>query len=213
MNRLIYLCALAAFAFVNIHCSGSGKTTVVPYTGAKLDQFTSNPGRFLVIETKQGTMKIQLFDKIAPHHIAQILKLAEARQYDGTTFHRVKAGSLIQGGDPNSKDDDLSNDGIGGMGEKLHAEFNGAGFERGICGMALGSDINSASSQFFICVKDHSDWNHHYTAWGQIVEGYATLDSIASLGESKKYTRSSDGSVNPGKDALITKVYVEENNK
>ena len=131
----------------------------VPYTGAKLDQFTSNPNKLLVIQTKQGLFKIQLFDKLAPSHVAQIVKLAQTGQYDGTTFHRVKAGSLIQGGDPNSKDDDLSNDGVGGMGEKLHAEFNGASFYRGVCGMALGSNVNSASSQFFICVKDHSDWD------------------------------------------------------
>ncbi len=210
MRGFFYLCTLAVLCFATVNCGSSGKTMTIPYTGAKLDQYTSNPEKLLVIETKQGVLKIQLFDKLAPNHVAQIMKLAQAGQYDGTTFHRVKAGSLIQGGDPNSKDDDLSNDGVGGMGEKLHAEFNAATFYRGVCGMALGSDVNSASSQFFICVSDHSDWDHHYTAWGQVVEGYTTLDSIASFGNIKKYPRGSDHSVNPGKDAIITKVYLEE---
>jgi peptidyl-prolyl cis-trans isomerase B (cyclophilin B) len=155
-------------------------------------------------------MKIQLFDKVAPHHVAQIVKLVQDGKYDGTTFHRVKSGSLIQGGDPNSKDDDLSNDGLGGMGDLLKAEFSDVTFMRGVCGMALGSDINSASSQFFICVKDHSDWDRNYTVWGQLVDGYATLDSIASLGSIGKYPKSSDGSVNPGKDAVMMKLSIEE---
>jgi peptidyl-prolyl cis-trans isomerase B (cyclophilin B) len=210
MKKFFYLGCLALFLAANINCAGSSKTVSAPYSGAILDRYCSNPDKLLVIETKQGTMKIQLFDKIAPHHVAQIVKLVEDRKYDGTTFHRVKAGSLIQGGDPNSKDDDLSNDGLGGMGEKLNAEFSGISFLRGVCGMALGSDINSASSQFFICVKDHSDWDHHYSVWGQLVDGYVTLDSIASLGSNGKYIKSGDGSANPGKDAMMIKLSIEE---
>lgn len=210
MKKKFHRGCFAFFLFASLHCASGGKTASAPYTGAVLDKYCSNPNRVLVIETKQGAMKIQLFDKIAPHHVAQIVKLCQEGQYDGTTFHRVKAGSLIQGGDPNSKDNDLSNDGVGGMGEQLKAEFTNAGFMRGVCGMALGSDINSASSQFFICVKDHSDWDHHYTVWGQLVEGYTTLDSIASLGSTGKYSKSSDGSANPGKDAVMTKLFIEE---
>ena len=207
----IFSCGLLLLLlFVNLNCAEGNKAAGAFYRGAILDKYCSNPNRLLVIETKQGTMKIQLFDKIAPRHVAQIVKLVQEGKYDGTTFHRVKAGSLIQGGDPNSKDDDLSNDGVGGMGDQLKAEFNEISFMRGVCGMALGSDINSASSQFFICVKDHSDWDHHYTAWGQIVEGYVTLDSIASLGLSGKYSKTSDGSVNPGKDAVISKLFMQE---
>ena len=210
MKKIFNLGCLAFLLFANLNCAGGSKTLNAPYTGAVLDKYCSNPNRFLVIETKQGTMKIQLFDKVAPHHVAQIVRLAQEGKYDGTTFHRVKAGSLIQGGDPNSKDDDLTNDGIGGMGDQLHAEFSDVDFMRGVCGMAIGSDINSASSQFFICVKDHSDWNHHYTGWGQLVSGYETLDSIATLASGGKYSKTSDGSVNPGKDALIIKMYIED---
>ncbi len=210
MKNISYLAYLALLLFANLNCASGNKTITAPYTGAVLDKYCSSPNRLLVIETKQGTMKIQLFDKVAPRHIGQILMLAQSRQYDGTTFHRVKNGSLIQGGDPNSKDEDLSNDGLGGMGGPLKAEFNDVSFMRGVCGMAIGNDINSASSQFFICVKDHSEWDKHYTAWGQVVEGYATLDSIVSLALSGKYSKTSDGSVNPGKDAIMTKLYVEE---
>src|SRR2546423_8961495 len=80
-----------------------------PYSGPALDKYCSNPKRLLVIETKQGVMKIQLFDKVAPNHVAQITKLAKAGMYDGTTFHRCISGFMIQGGDPNSKDDNLAN--------------------------------------------------------------------------------------------------------
>lgn len=210
MKKIFYLGCFAFLLFVNLNCAGSSKTVSAPYSGAVLDKYCSNPNRFLVIETRQGKMKIQLFDKVALHHVAQITKLAQQGKYDGTTFHRVKAGSLIQGGDPNSKDDDLSNDGVGGMGDQLNAEFNEVDFMRGICGMAIGNNINSASSQFFICVKDHSDWDHHYTAWGQLVDGYTTLDSIVSLASGGKYSKTSDGSVNPGKDAIMTKLFIEE---
>ncbi len=210
MKKTLYLAYLGLLLFANLNCGSGSKTITAPYTGAVLDKYCSYPNRLLVIETKQGTMKIQLFDKVASRSIGQLLMLAQSRQYDGTTFHRVKDGSLIQGGDPNSKDEDLSNDGVGGMGGPLKAEFNDVSFMRGVCGMAIGSDINSASSQFFICVTDHSDWDHHYTAWGQVVEGYATLDSIASLAHGGKYSKTSDGSVNPGKDAVMTKVYMEE---
>src|SRR5439155_9113494 len=86
----------------------------IPYTGAELDKLTSNPKQTLVIETVQGTIKLKLFDKIAPKHVANIIKLAKEHFYDGTTFHRCIPGFMIQGGDPNSKDDNLGNDGIGG---------------------------------------------------------------------------------------------------
>ena len=210
MKKIFLLGCLAIFLFANLNCSGGTKTSTAPYSGAVVDRYSSNPNRFLVIETRQGTMKIQLFDKVAPNHVAQITRLASEGKYDGTTFHRVMVGSLIQGGDPNSKDDDESNDGIGGMGGQLNAEFSEVSFMRGVCGMALGSNVNSASSQFFICVKDHANWDHHYSVWGQLVDGYATLDSIASLGNGGKYPRSSDGSANPGKDAVMTKVFIEE---
>jgi cyclophilin family peptidyl-prolyl cis-trans isomerase len=208
-QKLSLVFTFSALLFANIYCSGGTKTVGAPYSGPILDQYTSDPSKLLVIETKQGTMKIQLFDKVAPNHVARISQLASEGKYDGTTFHRVKE-DLIQGGDPNSKGNDRSLDGIGGMGTPLGAEFNNVSHKRGICSMARNEDINSASSQFFICVEDRARFDHHYSIWGQVVEGYATLDSIAKLAESNKYPRASDGSVNPWKDAVMTKVFIEE---
>src|SRR5437899_2170928 len=109
---LLSIAVTSAFSQVKITQVKDGP----PYTGAELAKYCSNPKKLLVIETRQGTMKIQLFDKVAPNHVAQITKLAEEGQYNGCTFHRCIKGFMIQGGDPNSKDNDLSNDGSGSMG-------------------------------------------------------------------------------------------------
>jgi cyclophilin family peptidyl-prolyl cis-trans isomerase len=109
---------------------------------------------------------------------------------------------MIQGGDPNSKDEDLGNDGTGSMGSKLKAEFNAVSHKRGVCSMARTNDPNSASSQFFICHDDSTFLDRQYTVWGQLVEGYDALDKIAAL------PRNSND--NPGKAATMKKVYVTE---
>src|SRR5579872_6627084 len=173
-----------------------------PYTGDALAKYCSNPQKLLVIETKQGVMKIQLFDKVAPNHVAQITKLAQSGQYDSTTFHRCIKGFMIQGGDPNSKDNDLSNDGTGGMGDKLKAEFNDVPHVRGICSMARTNDPNSATSQFFICDGNASFLDHQYTVWGQLLSGYDVLDKIENLPRVQ--------GDNPGKAAQMIKVYVQK---
>jgi cyclophilin family peptidyl-prolyl cis-trans isomerase len=173
-----------------------------PYTGATLDKYCSNPKKLLVIETKQGVMKIQLFDKVAPNHVAQITKLAKEGKYDGCTFHRCIENFMIQGGDPNSKDEDLSNDGTGGMGDKLKAEFNEVSHKRGVCSMARTQDPNSATSQFFICHGNPTFLDKQYTAWGQLVHGYDAMDKIMALPHVQ--------GDNPGKAATMTKVYVVE---
>jgi peptidyl-prolyl cis-trans isomerase B (cyclophilin B) len=172
-----------------------------PYSGAELDKYCSNPKRLLVIETKQGTMKLQLFDKVAPKHVEQITSLASEKFYDGCTFHRCIAGFMIQGGDPNSKDDNLNNDGIGGSGKNIPAEFNAVHHARGVASMARSSNPNSASSQFFICHGDAGFLDKQYTAWGQLTEGYDVLDAIANL----KHLQDD----NPGKAAEMIKVSVE----
>ncbi len=186
-------------------------TDGAPYTGATLDKYCSNPKRLLVIETKFGKMKLQLFDKVAPNHVAQITKLAKEGKYDGCTFHRVVPNFMIQGGDPNSKDDNLADDGTGGMGEPLKAEFNEVSHKRGVASMARTMDPNSATSQFFICNGNASQLDHQYTVWGQLLEGYDVLDKITALHDNPKYPQNPrDGSINPGKDAQMTKVYVQE---
>ncbi|MEI8134474.1 MAG: peptidylprolyl isomerase [bacterium] len=177
-------------------------TQVAPYSGAELDKYCSNPKHLLVIETKLGTMKLQLFDKVAPKHVEQITRLAKEKFYDGCTFHRCISGFMIQGGDPNSKDDDLNNDGIGGAKTNIQAEFSAVHHARGVASMARAQDPNSASSQFFICHGDAGFLDKQYTVWGQLISGFDVLDKIAAL----KHI-SGD---NPGKAAEMTKVTVVE---
>jgi peptidyl-prolyl cis-trans isomerase B (cyclophilin B) len=177
-------------------------TTTAPYSGAQLDTYCSNPDRLLVIETKQGTMKLQLFDKVAPKHVEQITRLAGEKFYDGCTFHRCIKDFMIQGGDPNSKDDNLNNDGIGGADKQIPAEFNAVHHARGVASMARSSNPNSASSQFFICHADAGFLDKQYTVWGQLTEGYDVLDKIAVLPHKQDD--------NPGKAAEMTKVWVQE---
>jgi cyclophilin family peptidyl-prolyl cis-trans isomerase len=117
---------------------------------------------------------------------------------------------MIQGGDPNTKGSDRSLDGTGGMGDRLKAEFNEASHKRGVCSMARTNDPNSATSQFFICHGAATFLDKQYTIWGQLVEGYNVMDKIVDLDKNPKYQKGPDSSINPGKDAQMTKVYIQE---
>lgn len=133
-----------------------------------------------VIETKYGNMEIKLFNDIAPGHAENFLKLAKEGFYDGTTFHRVIPGFMIQGGDPNSKNADKSNHGMGGPGYMIDAEFSSTPHKRGILSMARSANPNSAGSQFFICVSDSSFLDNQYTAFGEVISGIEVVDQIVS---------------------------------
>ena len=105
-----------------------------------------------VIETTYGAIEIKLYPSIAPNHVRNFTKLAGDGFYDGTIFHRVIPGFMIQGGDPNTKSIDKSTYGVGGPGYMVKAEFNKTSHKRGILSMARSSDPNSAGSQFFIVI-------------------------------------------------------------
>ena len=134
-----------------------------------------------VIETNFGTIVIQLFPDVAPGHVENFVKLAQDGFYDGTTFHRVIPGFMIQGGDPNSKDDDRSNDGQGGPGYTINAEFSDKPHKRGILSMARAQDPNSAGSQFFIVVADSNFLDGQYTVFGEVIEGMDVADKIVNV--------------------------------
>ena len=110
------------------------------------------------------------------------MQAAEKGFYDGTTFHRVIPGFMIQGGDPNTKDPKGSRDrhGTGGPGHSVKAEFNDTPHKRGVLSMARSSDPNSAGSQFFICVKDSAFLDRQYTAFGRVVTGMEVADKIVA---------------------------------
>ncbi len=146
------------------------------------DSMGSGSGPIAVIETNFGNIIIQLFPDVAPGHVDNFVKLAQDGFYDGTTFHRVIPGFMIQGGDPNSKDEDRSNDGQGGPGYMIKAEFSqDLTHKRGILSMARAQDPNSAGSQFFIVVADSPFLDKQYSIFGEVIEGMDVADQIVNV--------------------------------
>ena len=139
-----------------------------------------------VIETKFGKIEMELFADKAPGHVKNFKDLAKKGFYDGTIFHRVIPGFMIQGGDPNTKSDDRSTHGMGGPGYSIKAEFNDILHKRGILSMARSQDPNSAGSQFFIVVKKSSFLDGKYTAFGKVLSGMAVADQIVNAPRDKR---------------------------
>lgn len=131
-----------------------------------------------VIETKFGSIELKFFPELAPNHVNNFIELAKKGFYDGTTFHRVLPGFMVQGGDPNSKNPDRSKHGMGGTVDSLKAEFNDKPHKRGILSMARSSDPDSAGSQFFICASDSFFLDRKYTVFGEVVSGMDVVDKI-----------------------------------
>ena len=133
-----------------------------------------------IITTDLGQIVIRFFPDSAPNHVDNFKALARSKFYDGTTFHRVAPGFVIQGGDPNSKDADPANDGIGDGPRRLKAEFNSRPHVRGAVSMARSSDPNSASCQFFIVIGEARSLNGKYSLFGEVIEGMDTVDKIVA---------------------------------
>jgi len=139
-----------------------------------------------IIDTKFGKIILEFFPDVALGHVANFKKLARDGFYDGCTFHRVIPNFMIQGGDPNSKDADRSNDGMGGPGYTVNAEFNQRQHLRGVLSMARSQDPNSAGSQFFICVADIPHLDGQYTVFGKVIKGMEAVDQIVNLPRDQK---------------------------
>ncbi len=135
-----------------------------------------------IIKTKFGDMEIKFYPDIAPKHVENFIKLAKSGFYNGTIFHRVIPGFMIQGGDPNTKDS-LKKDtyGQGGPGYTIKAEFSDTPHKRGIVSMARASDPDSAGSQFFIVVEDSRFLDRKYTVFGEVTKGIGVADKIVNL--------------------------------
>lgn len=132
-----------------------------------------------IITTKFGEMELVFFPKLAPRHVESFLTLAGKGFYDGTIFHRVIPGFMIQGGDPNTKDpSNRQSYGNGGPGYTLPAEFNRIPHERGIVSAARAADPNSAGSQFFIVIDKAPHLDGKYTVFGEVVRGMDVADTI-----------------------------------
>jgi peptidyl-prolyl cis-trans isomerase B (cyclophilin B) len=159
-----------------------------------------------VIKTSEGDMVVQFWTDAAPNTVENFKKLARSGFYDGTIFHRVVKGFMIQGGDPNSKDPGKeSSYGQGGPGYKIKAEFNDRSHERGVISMARSSDPDSAGSQFFICLASVPRLNHQYTTFGKLIKGDDVLGKIGDT----PVTRSSSGeNSKPTKRVVIESIKI-----
>jgi peptidyl-prolyl cis-trans isomerase B (cyclophilin B) len=133
-----------------------------------------------VIETDAGELAVEFFADVAPGHVENFVKLAREGYFDGTCFHRVIPGFMIQGGDPNTKSKDVSKWGTGGPGYKIKAEFNKVHHERGVLSMARSAHPDSAGSQFFVVHGEAGFLDGKYTAFGRLTEGFDALDAIAT---------------------------------
>ena len=134
-----------------------------------------------IIKTKFGDMEIQFFPDKAPKHVENFVTLAKSGFYNGTIFHRVIPGFMIQGGDPNTKDPNKPETyGMGGPSHRLKAEFNDTPHRRGIVSMARTNDPNSAGSQFFVVVKDSNFLDGQYTVFGEVFRGMEIVDKIVA---------------------------------
>jgi peptidyl-prolyl cis-trans isomerase B (cyclophilin B) len=137
-------------------------------------------GTRAIIETKFGSMELTFFPDVAPNHVEKFIELVKKGFYNGTAFHRVIPGFMIQGGDPNSKSPDKSKHGTGGPGYNIKAEFSDKPHKRGTLSMARAQDPDSAGSQFFICVADAAFLNKKYTVFGEVITGMDVADKIVS---------------------------------
>ncbi len=133
-----------------------------------------------LIQTVHGNIELEFFVDKAPRHVENFKKLANEGFYNGTAFHRIIPGFMIQGGDPNSKSEDRSQHGSGGPGHSVDAEFNDTRHVRGTLSMARSTEPNSAGSQFFICVQDSFFLDGQYTAFGKVIQGMDVADKIVS---------------------------------
>jgi len=132
-----------------------------------------------VIKTNAGEIHVELWPDVAPKTVENFKTLAQKGFYDGTAFHRIVKGFMIQGGDPLTKDASREDEwGIGGPGHKIKAEFNDRSHVRGVISMARSNDPNSAGSQFFICLADAKFLDQKYTAFGRLVAGDDILGKI-----------------------------------
>ena len=156
----------------------------------------------VIVKTSFGNIKFNLLPDIATETARNFSQLAKSGFYNGTLFHRIIPGFMIQGGDPNTKNPDKSTWGQGGPGYNLKAEFNTRSHLRGIVSMARATDPDSAGSQFFIVTSDSTFLDRQYTVFGEVVEGMEVADKIVNLPR--------DGNDCPKQEAKMLEVTISE---
>lgn len=172
-------CAAVMSLVLAFGMAGTGLAADVP---AKAGDSVNASNARAVIKTKLGDIEIKFLPDVAPKHVENFIKLAKSGFYNGTIFHRVIPGFMIQGGDPNTKDS-LRKDayGQGGPGHNVKAEFSDLPHKRGVVSMARAQDPDSAGSQFFVVVEESRFLDRKYTIFGEVVKGIGVADKIVAL--------------------------------
>ena len=196
-GMVCWVCGIFALAFATLIACGQQEGGPATKTAA---------GEVAVIKTSEGDMVIQFWNDAAPNTIDNFKKLARQGFYNGTIFHRIVKGFMIQGGDPNSKDPAKEESyGAGGPGYQIKAEFNDHSHERGVISMAREPNPDSAGSQFFICLAPVSRLDHQYTTFGKLIKGDDVLEKIGNT----PVTRNSMGEMSkPAKRITIDKIEI-----
>ena len=184
MKNQWLICALSLALSLSVSFAAETNKTETPKAAAK-DETKPAPApatkEVAVVKTSEGEIVLELYPDVAPNHVENFKKLAKKGFYDGTAFHRVIKGFMIQGGDPNTKDDAKKESwGQGGPGYTIKAEFNKKPHVRGTLSMARTPDPDSAGCQFFICDGAPSFLNGQYTVFGQLIKGDDVLTKIAN---------------------------------
>ncbi|MBI3639693.1 MAG: peptidylprolyl isomerase [Thaumarchaeota archaeon] len=169
----------------------------------QVNTLSKSSGATAIISTNFGKITLQLLDNVAPNTVDNFKKLSNSGFYDGTIFHRIIPGFVIQGGDPNTKNGTRDTWGLGNAGYTIPAEFSTLKFSKYMVGLARGSDVDSGSSQFFITLGDDSSLNNHYTLFGEVVSGQDVVDKIASI----KTGSTTDQPLDPN-EARIIKIII-----
>lgn len=179
----IMLAVALAGAFLSFLDTGS----VAAAEKAASPQAETAKGPRAMIKTKFGDIEVKFFPDVAPKHVENFVKLAKDGFYNGTIFHRVIPGFMIQGGDPNTKDS-LKKDiyGQGGPGYTVKAEFSDIPHKRGIVSMARAAEPDTAGSQFFIVVEDSRFLDRKYSVFGEVTKGIGVADKIANLARDER---------------------------
>lgn len=152
-----------------------------PQTQAPAAKTEVPKGHRAIIKTKYGEIEIKFYPELAPKHVENFIKLAKEGFYDGTIFHRVIPGFMIQGGDPYTKETRKKEEyGTGGPGYTIKAEFSDTPHKRGIVSMARAGDPDTAGSQFFIVVEDSRFLDRKYTVFGEVIRGIGVADKIVN---------------------------------
>ena len=181
MKHVLFACAVAVSLGLVTSCSAQDKKADTKDKDTKKETKSVSTNEVAVIKTTAGEMVVEFWPDVAPKTVENFKTLAKKGFYDGTAFHRVIKGFMIQGGDPLTKDASKEAAwGTGDPGYKIKAEFNERSHTRGVLSMARSNDPDSAGSQFFICHGSPTFLDRKYTTFGKLIKGDDVLEKIAT---------------------------------